>query len=420
MSAVPVDDTERPSALTEPRVRVSRLWIGLLSLSNIGLWLAFLTPVEILLPKQIAMLDPTGKVIALSWVTGAGAAVSIVANPLFGALSDRTVSRFGRRHPWTFCSAIAGAGAVALVGLQTSVLGVALCWMAVQLCLNAMTATLTAAVPDRVPTAQRGLVSAWASLPQVIGPLIGIALVTVVIAGISPGYAALAVILIALTMPFIFLTKDDPLPREARPHWSLLTFLRGFWVSPRAYPDFAWAWACRFLVQLGNFMMTLYILYFLTDAVHYPDPDTGFLIVTATFSAGILVTCIAGGAISDRLGRRKVFVFGCSIVQVIGSLIVVGWQTWPATLATGAVLGLGFGMYLSVDQALITQVLPVARDRAKDLGIINIANSAPQVLAPAVAGVAITFLGGYRGMFLLAAVVTLLGALAVIPIRSVR
>ncbi|WP_279580834.1 MFS transporter [Fodinicola feengrottensis] len=142
--------------------------------------------------------------------------------------------------------------------------------------------------------------------------------------------------------------------------------------------------------------------------------------VTAAFSAGILLTCITGGAISDRLGRRKVFVFGCSIVQVIGSLIVVGWQTWPATLITGLVLGLGFGMYLSVDQALITQVLPVAKDRAKDLGIINIANSAPQVLAPAVAGVAITYLGGYRGMFLLAAVVTLLGALAVIPIRSVR
>ncbi|WP_163510500.1 MFS transporter [Fodinicola acaciae] len=411
---------ERPSALTEPRARVGKLWIALLSLSNIGLWLAFLTPVEVLLPKQVALLDPTGKVVALSWVTGAGAAVSIVANPLFGALSDRTVSRFGRRHPWTFCSILAGAAAVFLVSLQTSVLGVALCWMAVQLCLNAMTATLTAAVPDRVPTEQRGVVSAWASLPQVIGPLIGIAIVTVLVTAIVPAYGALALILVALAMPFVFLTKDDPLPRESRPAWSWRGFLAGFWVDPRAYPDFGWAWICRFLVQLGNFMMTLYILYFLTDAVHYPDPDTGFLIVTATFSAGILVTCVAGGAISDRLGRRKIFVFGCSIVQAIGSLIVVFWQTWPATLATGAVLGLGFGMYLSVDQALITQVLPAARDRAKDLGIINIANSAPQVLAPAVAGVAITYLGGYRGMFLLAAVVTLLGAFAVVPIRSVK
>ncbi|WP_279580791.1 MFS transporter [Fodinicola feengrottensis] len=277
MSAVqPVPLADHPVALTEPKVRVSRLWIALLSLSNVGLWLAFLTPVEILLPNQIAALDPTGKVIALSWVTGAGAAVSVVANPLFGALSDRTVSRFGRRHPWTLCSMITGAIAVVLVGLQTSVLGVAICWMAVQLCLNAMTATLTAAVPDRVPAEQRGLVSAWASLPQVIGPLIGIALVTVLIASQSAAYAALAVLLIALALPFVLLTKDDPLPPQARPAWSLSRFLRGFWVSPRAYPDFAWAWACRFLVQLGNFMMTLYILYFLTDAVHYPDPQTVF------------------------------------------------------------------------------------------------------------------------------------------------
>ena len=83
------------------------------------------------------------------------------------------------------------------------------------------------------------------------------------------------------------------------------------------------------------------------------------------------------------------------------------------------ILGLGFGVYLSVDQALITQVLPAAQDRAADLGIINIANSAPQVLGPALAFPLVSYLGGYRVLFLAAAAVTVLGSIFVTRIRSV-
>jgi len=72
-----------------------------------------------------------------------------------------------------------------------------------------------------------------------------------------------------------------------------------------------------------------------------------------------------------------------------------------------------------VDQALITQVLPTAQDRAKDLGIINIANSAPQVLGPAIAAPVVTYLGGYSTLYLLVAVVTIAGTVSVRKIKSV-
>jgi hypothetical protein len=83
------------------------------------------------------------------------------------------------------------------------------------------------------------------------------------------------------------------------------------------------------------------------------------------------------------------------------------------------VLGLGFGVYLSVDQALITQVLPAEQDHAKDLGIINIANSAPQVLGPALAFPIVAYLGGYTALYLVVAAVTVLGSVLVTRIRSV-
>lgn len=101
------------------------------------------------------------------------------------------------------------------------------------------------------------------------------------------------------------------------------------------------------------------------------------------------------------------------------ALILALFPTWPATVLAAAVLGAGFGIYLAVDQALVTQVLPAAAARAKDLGVINIANSAPQVLAPALAAPVVAHLGGYPGLYLVTALVTVLAGALVHRIRGV-
>jgi MFS family permease len=83
------------------------------------------------------------------------------------------------------------------------------------------------------------------------------------------------------------------------------------------------------------------------------------------------------------------------------------------------VLGIGFGAYTAVDFALITEVLPDAADRAKDLGVINIANALPQVLAPVLAAAVLGLGMGYPGLYLLAAAVSVLGSVLVRRIRSI-
>ena len=88
-------------------------------------------------------------------------------------------------------------------------------------------------------------------------------------------------------------------------------------------------------------------------------------------------------------------------------------------MVAALILGLGYGVYLAVDQALITQVLPTAVDRGRDLGVINIANAAPQVLAPVVAAPIVVGAPGYTGLYLLTAVVTILSAILVRNIKSV-
>nr|WP_246381991.1 MFS transporter [Micromonospora jinlongensis] len=413
-----------PAALAEPTVPVRRGWIGLIFAANLGVWMAFFTPIQVLLPQQIEQIAPGDKENMLAVVTGLGALAAVLANPLAGALSDRTCLRvagreFGRRHVWTAGGALLGAAALVLLAQQRTILGVALGWVAAQICFNAMLASLSAAVPDRVPVTQRGGVSGWVGIPQALGLVLGAVLVTALVTGNAAGYLAIAVAILLLSLPFALFTPDEPLPRTHRPVVRTRALLASMWISPRRHPDFAWAWITRFLVQLGNALGTLYLLYFLTDGVRHPDPEGGLLVLILLYTLGMMLTAVVAGRLSDRSGRRKIYVIASGLIMAVAALLLAVAPVWPMAIVAALLLGAGYGVYLAVDAALITQVLPRATDRAKDLGVINIANSAPQVLGPALSAPLVVYLGGYPTLYAVTAVVTLIGSALVVKIRSV-
>ncbi len=405
-----------PDALAEPRTPVGGAWTASLSLATLAVFMAFLTPIQILLPLQLEQADPAHKAAALSWVTGTGALVAAVANPVAGALSDRTTSRFGRRRPWILGGAAAGAAGLLATAAQHTVTGILLGWCLAQTGLNALLAAVTAPVADRVPVRQRAQVSGWTGICQSLGLVVGALLVTRILTGVVPGYLLIAAATVVLALPFVLGFGEPVLRREQRPPRLRPTAL---WTSPRRHPDFARAWLTRFLINLGNAVGTLYLLYYLTDVVHRPHPDDGVLVLTVVYTLAAAATAVPSGVVSDRTGRRRFLVLLACVVMAAAAMLLATVHTWPAAVVAAAVLGAGFGVYLAVDQALITQVLPAAADRAKDLGVINIANSAPQVLAPALAAPVLADAGGYTGLYTLSALVTLAAGILVQRIRGV-
>ncbi|MFF8862366.1 MFS transporter [Streptomyces sp. NPDC015139] len=411
-----------PAALAEPTVRVGRGWTAALSLANGAIWVGWFGPLQILLASQAEDFAPgsgMSKETVLAWVTGAGAVVSLVANPLFGALSDRTTARAGRRTPWIVAGTAGGALALLLLAGAGGVGTMAVGWCLVQLTLNAAFAAVTAAVPDRVPRLQRGTVGGWLGAAQVLGVVAGTGLAAAA-GGVRAGYAACAVFTVVGVLPYVLCHRDLRLARADRPEWSWRSFAAGFRMSPRRHPDLAWAWLTRFLINLGNSLVLLYLLYYLRDRLHHPDPDRGVLILTAVNSLTLTATVVTGGVWSDRVGRRKPFVVWSGVLMAVATALLAGLQTWPGAIMAAAVLGVGFGVFTSVDFALMTDVLPKALDRGKDLGVINVANALPQVAAPALAAPIVTHLGGYRALYLFSAVVGLAGAVLVNRIRGVR
>lgn len=417
-------------ALTEPTKPVSAGWIGGLGLASLVMWMAALTPANFLIPAQLDAINHKSAKLALGVILGIAAIASLLATPIAGALSDRTSqSRAlghlrGRRHRWTLGGALLGAASLALIGFQSSVIWVGVLWVLFSAFQNGEFASLSAAVPDHVPVSQRATVAGWFSMPQALGLLIGGGLVAFVVTGQVSGYVMLAIALLVLTLPFVLFTADHPLPREHSEPIKARTVLAAFWIDPRRHPDFGWAWLTRFLVSLAIAMGTLYLLFFLIDVVHFArlfpgqTAKQGLLYLTAIYTVCVVVTAILGGMLSDRLGKRKMIVACSGSLIALAAVVLTFVETWPASIIAAVLYGIGFGAYLAVDQALITQVLPAAADRAKDLGIINIAIVGPTALAGVISP-ALVHVGGYPALFGATAVVGLAGAVFVWKIKTV-
>jgi MFS family permease len=407
-----------PGVADPPTERVPVRWILAFSFAVTGMFVGWYGPLQILLAKQAEVFSPAGKEGVLALVTGVGAFFSLIANPLWGALSDRTISRFGRRLPWIAAGTVAGAGGLVVLAVAPNVPIMIIGWSLVQASLNAPFAALSAAIPDQVPVAQRGIAGGYFGMAQTVGALAGTAL-AVTGGSLAGGYLACAVFVLASPVPYLLLRRDRVLPVALRPAWSWRSFLAGFWISPARHPDFAWAWLTRCLINLGNAMAVLYLLFYLKDEVRLSDPDGGVLILTVVNTAALLVTVMVTGAWSDRIAKRRAFVTWSGIIMAAAGFLLAGSSSWSSVVVAALILGVGFGAFTSVDFALITQVLPADLHRGKDLGIINIANSLPQVLAPVIAAPIVAHAGGYRTLYVASSLIALAGAALVYRIRSV-
>jgi MFS family permease len=179
-----VDTSQDPGTVppspfdAEPTARVRAPWITGFVLAGLGWQVASQVPTTFTVPQQIKDIDPAGHVADFAWVNSIGTLSILFLGPLFGMLSDRTVSRFGRRRPWIAFGGMAAAAALVFSGTQNSVWGVGLGYLLQTVFVAALAAGMVTIVPDRVPAGQRGVVLGWGGVPQAAALIVGGVLVS--------------------------------------------------------------------------------------------------------------------------------------------------------------------------------------------------------------------------------------------------
>lgn len=360
---------------------------------------------------------------SLALVTGVGSLLALVSNPLFGRLSDRTTSRFGMRRPWMLIGLAGGIAGTLTIAWASSVAAVLVGWCVAQVFLNAVLAAQAAVLPDQVPSAQRGLVSGVLGICLPVASVAATYLVQLFDGAAWGMFLAPAAVGSLAVLVFAATLRDRRLDPVDRPAWSLRELAGTFYVSPLRHPDFAWAFASRFLLVTGYAFLVTYQAYYLIEELGRAEAEVPHLIYVGTLvsSATLVVASLVSGRLSDRLGRRKVFVAAAAAGYAVGLVVVATASGVGGYLLGMGIGGLGFGIYMAVDLALVADVLPQSGSFAKDLGVLNIAGALPFAVAPALAPVVLQAGGGsYAVLYGVAAACALAGALAILPVRGVR
>jgi MFS family permease len=395
---------------------IPRSWLAALLLATGGVFAGWFGPIQILLPAQAeALASGEGKEALLALVTGIGAVASLVANPLWGLLSDRMSLVRPRRRPVVVAGTLVGAVGLIVLALAPDATWMIVGWVIVQVGLNGPFAALIAMIADRVPVERRGFVGSMFGVAQIAGVVLGTATAVALDEG-ALGYLALAVAVPLLCVAIVVLPEQriaaaapDAVLTPAQGHG-----IRAVLAALRPTASFAWAWTLRLLLNLVNALVLVYLYYYLSDGVGVDDPGTWVLVLTLV---NVVITAIGagvGGVWSDRIARRKVFVVAGALVLAAGAGVFAALPVLPAVIAATVLIGVGWGLYVSVDVAIITQVLPSDRSTGSMLGIANIASALPQALAPLIAAPIATGLGGYPVLYAVTAAIALL-ALACLP-----
>jgi MFS family permease len=390
----------------------------------VGTWLALLTPIMVSLALRVKELAPASAAGTLSTVLSVGALFALVGNPVFGRLSDATTSRWGMRRPWLVAGALGGLAALALIAKAPSLAWVLVGWCLAQLSFNAVLAPLAALLPDQVPAAHRGVVAGILSICTPLGQMAGTGLTDLTKGSISamflvPGVVGvIPILLLALVLP------DRRLAPGRREPIRWRDLLRSIWINPRKHPDFAYICAGRFFLMMGMALLLAYQPYYLINQLHVATNDVTRIVFQSTIVHGVgsFILGLASGKLSDLTGRRKPFVIGAALLYGAGALTIALAASFSVFFVGVALGGLGLGMYLSVDLALITDVLPDQEgEAAKDLGVFNIASTLPQLMAPQLGNLILNLSGdSYAAIFVACAIAGVLAAVVVVPVKGAR
>jgi len=399
-------------------------FISIYAAAYVGTWLALLTPIMVTLALRARELAPATSEYWHSLVLAIGALFALVGNPLFGWLSDRTTAAWGMRRPWLVGGALGGAASLWIVAVAPSMVWLLVGWCLAQLSFNAVLAPLAALLPDHVPQARRGTVAGIISISTPLGQVGGTYLTKAVAADMTAMLMIPAAVCLVLVLLLVSMLPDRRLARGHAPALAWSAFLHSFRLSPRKAPDFAWVCYGRFFLIMSMSFLMAYQPFFLMTRLGFRPTDVPEIVFRSTLvqAATVVLAGLIAGRLSDLTRRRKPFVVGAALACAAGSWMISIAGTYQAFLAGITLFGLGLGAYLSVDLALITDVLPNKEDdAARDLGLFNIASALPQSIAPAIASVILVLSGGgYGAVFVGAGAAGVLAALAVAPVRSVR
>lgn len=402
-----------------------RLWLAL-PVATLAIYTVWGGLMNMIIARRIAELiaDPQSSATVLGTVMAIGASISLVAQPVLGSFSDRTSDGLiGRRNKWILGGSLAAGGLLLAAAFHQNLTQLAVLFACIVLTLSGAHAALSTVLPERVPPELQGKMSGICGSMVLLGILFGVSL-----AGFAPttrqGFIGLALTILIVGSAYALIMREPRtlVHRTQKDGSALLAIFTDF-PGFKTHRNFWLTFISRFTMLVGNCAVHAFNLYIIRDYIGVPGSVSELSRLATTVVAVNTACCflfsIVGGFLCDRTQRIRIFV----IVSAFALLPVSMLFCWPSLtiyFIAHALLGTVFGIYLSVDLVLIARVLPKTGNVARDIGILNVANSGPQALAPVIAGALIALTATYLSIFVFMGFTAILAASAAMLIRGIR
>jgi len=401
------------SVFTQNKTPFRRLTFGLV-LGYVCMLIALMTPGIMLLPFKIMEIDPEGYTTSYGLITGISAIFGLISMPLGGAISDRTNIAFGRRRTWILIGSIGGCASLIGIALSTSLWLVLLAVCCTQLFFGFSMAAFNALIPDQVEEDKQGTISGFFGLGLPVAMIVGMG--TLMAMGSASSLTKWLVVAIigvvgAIISSFIIIDGKVEIQEKKVEKLTIKEKLNKVYPNPRKFPEFTWALLLKFLLMMGYFSI-LYLSIMLVDRMGMDQTEASNSVgmINMIGLAGAAFASVTAGAWSDKIKKQKPFLYGSAILIITGLLLFAYVPTLTGVIIAVAILGIGQGCFGAVDTALVARILPNKMDASKDFGLMNIANTLPQSLIPALAPVFLN-IGGWNFFYLSLVVFVLLSML---------
>ena len=391
--------------------RISVFWLGLSTMWG-GLNIIYL-------PDRVeSLVGSQNKGTFLGLLVAAGLLVAVVVQPVMGAVSDRSRSRWGRRRPFMVAGSLLSSLFLLLMGVAGTfpLLFAALFFL--QISANSAHGPYQGVIPDLVPRERRGRASGFFGTANLLGTVIGaFAGGQLLDRGLGGHFVVLAAAVLAATAVVAALaTPEGPAPAREDLGAVRKEFGRRL-EELRARPGFAWLMASRLFFFMGLLSADNTMLFLIRERIGLEDAGAPTSYALATLIVVAAVVSVPAGWFSDAFGRRKLVALACGL-GVAASALLVFATTYPAVLVGMAVLGLGVGAFTASDWAYAIDLIPDPRAPGFYMGLTNVATAGGDAIATLTAGLVLDSFNrvqpllGYPAVFVLMMVYFSLSALA--------
>lgn len=371
-------------------VRISLYWLGL---SSIFAGLSYITASRL---EFSGLTDKADAGRALFLVSISGAIIAVIVQPTIGSISDYTISRWGRRKPYIFIGSLLDLVFLVGIAYSNTLVAIAAFIALLQFSSNFAQGPFQGYVPDLVPAPQVGTASALVGLMQVLGVVSGYAIGALAAAyhQYEIGLIALGILEVATMLSVVIRVREGPSPksREGRPWRSIAAEAWGTDILREH--SFLWLVASRLAILMGGSVLTSLAVFYLARTMGLSEHDSGivFIPLVALVAVGTVASVVPAARISDRVGRKRVIWASCA-VSAVGLAIVASAPSLPFAFLGALLYGISAGMFLAVDWALMTDIIPKA-STGRYMGLSNVATASAGVLAIAVGGTLMDLVGG--------------------------